>query len=62
MILVTSLSLLAIAVAWISWSNLRSKLAYDLNKIRGPPAWPLIGNLNEVRVIVLTQGTEPFVR
>lgn len=48
MILVTSLSLLAAAVAWISWSNIRSKLAYDLHKIRGSPAWPLIGNLNEV--------------
>ena len=46
--LVTSLGLLAAAVAWISWSNIRSKLAYDLHKIRGPPAWPLLGNLDEL--------------
>ena len=35
-------------MAWISWSNIRSKLAYDLHKIRGPPAWPLLGNLDEI--------------
>ena len=48
MMLAAVVSLLAVALSWIIWTTTRARLAYDLHKIPGPPAWPLIGNLNKV--------------
>ena len=48
MILPAVVSLLVAALSWTIWTTSRTRLAYDLHKIPGPPAWPLVGNLNQV--------------
>lgn len=43
-----AVSVLAAAVALITWNSVKARLAYDIHKIPGPPAWPIIGNLDKV--------------
>lgn len=48
MILLAVVSLLVAALTWIAWIRVGAGLVYDLHKVPGPPAWPLIGNLNKI--------------
>lgn len=43
-----AVSALAAAVGWITWTSTKARLSYDLHKIPGPPAWPLVGNLGGI--------------
>lgn len=40
--------LLAGVVAWCLWTFAKDRILYDMHKIPGPAAWPVIGNLGEI--------------